>query len=290
MHLAVILVAAAGVLMGAEPDAWDRALELFRETDYTGAAAILRKQPQDKDPVRAARSLELLGRCYLNNADYKPAVEVLEKAAQLDPSNSMAWTWLGRAWGRRAETSFALGAMGAANKSRAAFEKAVQLDLNNGEALDDLFNYYVDAPGFVGGGFEKAHKLVPLIAAIDPAQGRFSDARLAENRKEYATAEARLRDAVALSPRSAGRLVDLAAFLSRRGRFEESDKLFEQAAHVAPNMPRILFARAEALIHAHRNLDQARDLLRRYLSSKSLTPDDPPRPQAIKLLRKAEGG
>jgi hypothetical protein len=41
-------------------------------------------------------------------------------------------------------------------------------------------------------------------------------------------------------------------------------------------------------IENHRNLEQARGLLEEYLHA-SLTPDDPPREEAEKLLRRAGG-
>jgi cytochrome c-type biogenesis protein CcmH/NrfG len=76
----------------------------------------------------------------------------------------------------------------------------------------------------------------------------------------------------------------LAKFLARQGRHEESDAAFQRAAEIAPNSPRILFERASAYVRSKRNLDQARALLKQYLAS-PLTPDDPPREQAEKLLR-----
>jgi hypothetical protein len=48
-----------------------------------------------------------------------------------------------------------------------------------------------------------------------------------------------------------------------------------------------MYARAESWIHAKRNLDEARDLLRRYIASPDLTPDDASRADATKLLKKA---
>jgi tetratricopeptide (TPR) repeat protein len=268
----------------AAPGPYDQARELFGRTDYPGVIHLLQNSAND------ARSIELLGRAYLMETDYKRAVEVFEKGVALDPNSSMMQTWLGRAYGRRAETSSMFSALNSAGKARAALERAVQIDPRNGEALDDLFSYYLDAPGFAGGGMEKARKLVPLIATIDPAQGRFSESRLAEREKEFTAAEKHLRDALAMNPRNPGRFIDLATFLARRGRFDESEKIFEQAMRVAPNAPRVLYAHAEALIHAHRSPELARDLLHRYLSSANLTPEDPSRAEATRLLRQAEGG
>jgi hypothetical protein len=57
---------------------------------------------------------------------------------------------------------------------------------------------------------------------------------------------------------------------------------------VGPDDPRVAFARAKAYIEAHRNPEEARKLLLRYLEAK-LTPDDPPHAAAEKLLRQIAG-
>ena len=67
---------------------------------------------------------------------------------------------------------------------------------------------------------------------------------------------------------------------------KESDEKFAEAARLAPDSPQLLFARAETYIQQKRNLNDARRLLERYLSS-PLTPDDPPREDARALLSKA---
>ena len=51
----------------------------------------------------------------------------------------------------------------------------------------------------------------------------------------------------------------------------------------------MIYARADTYIQQGRNLDTARQLLKRYLQAE-LLPDDPPRADAEKLLKKASGG
>jgi hypothetical protein len=58
---------------------------------------------------------------------------------------------------------------------------------------------------------------------------------------------------------------------------------------MAPDSPRVLFARAETYVRIKRNPGQARTLLNEYLASPNLTPDDPPRAEAIRLLKKTGG-
>lgn len=258
-----------------------RAAELYQRTDYRGSLEIL-----SHDSSRDAGNYELAGKDYFMLGDYKKATEAFEKAVALAPSDSHYMLWLGRAYGRRAETGGWFMAGPNASRARQCFEKAVELDPHNGEAMNDLFDYYLNAPGILGGGMEKAAAIARRIAHERPAESHFEQARLAEKKKDYHAAEAQLRSAMELEPRDAGRTLDLANFLARHGRIEESDALFARAEQVAPDDPRVAYARAKAYIDSRRHLDQARTLLHKYLES-NITPDDPPKQNAEKLLRQA---
>lgn len=282
MRALFISVLFAVALPGAVPQTAD-AQNLYDRTDYAGAISLLSSAPQ------TAQNLGLLGQSHYMLSDFKKATDALEKAAILAPSDSTIQTWLGRAYGRRAETAMPFSALGLAGKTRDAFERAVHLDPHNCEAVNDLFDYYLQAPSIVGGGTDKARSLLPLIQACDPSERQFAESRLHEQRKQFGEAEARLRQAIELAPRQIGRHLDLARFLYRHGRYDEGEKVFAAARTVDPASPRILYARAEVYVEAKRNLDQARTLLKQYLAAANLTPDDPSRSDALKLLKKAEG-
>ncbi len=280
MRTAVLIQLLSTLALAGE--ATERARELYRKADYPAAVSALKQEASD------AQSLELLGQCYYQLGDFKKAVDVLEKAATLAPSDSMIQDWLGRAWGERAETSFAFAAAAHAKKAREAFERAVQLDPANATAMNDLFDYYMQAPGIMGGGIEKARALIPRLAPLDPLAAHLAQAKLDEEKKQLAAAETELRAAIRTAPDKLIPVLELAQFLGRRDRYEESEQVFQQAATVAPDAPRILFARAESLIKGKRNLAEARDLLKQFLAAKRLTPDDPPRWEALRLMKKAE--
>jgi tetratricopeptide (TPR) repeat protein len=256
-----------------------RAQELYDRTEYANSLKILLPLPE-KD----ASSWQLIGQNYFMLGEYKKATDAFEKSVGLDPRSSQAVHWLGRAYGRRAETGNPFTAPGYASRARQMFERAVTLDPNNKEAVNDLFDYYLQAPGFMGGGFGKAEALSKQIAALDEAEGHYAAAQLADKRKEFENAEQQLRRAMELAPRQVGRVLDLAKFLAKRGRHKESDAVFEQAMKLAPQDPKVYFERASTLINSKRNLEEARSLLKKYLES-PLTPDDPPRQEAEKLLK-----
>jgi tetratricopeptide (TPR) repeat protein len=280
MRTAIALLAVVVSFGAAEGADLERARDLYSRTEYAQAMELLSAGP------RNAEALELIGRCQYMMGDAKKASESLQKAVDLMPDSAEYHLWLGRAYGRRAETATFITAPGLAVKARDQFELAVKLAPRNGEALSDLFEYYLDAPGFLGGGLDKADALAERIGELDAAEGHYAQARLAEKRKQFQTAEQQLRRATDVAPRQVGRLIDLAKFLAKSGRYQESDEAFQRAEKLAPNAPKLMFERASVYVRTRRNLDTARDLLKRYLQAQ-LTPDDPPRREAEELLKQA---
>ena len=278
----VLFLSSLSLLSAASPEL-DKARKLYNLTDFDASLKILQALPE-KD----ASVYELIGRNYYMQTDYKKATEALEKAVAADPSSSEIALWTGRAFGRRAETSSVLTAPGYASKARQFFEKSAQLNPRNLEALTDLFEYYLEAPSFLGGGVEKAAATSARIAQIDAAEGYWTQAKLAEKHKEYHGAEEQLRRAVEAAPQQIGRLIDLARFIAKQGRIQEADQHLARAEKISPDSPKLMYAKADLYIKQHRNLDVAKDLLKRYLSS-ALTPDDPPRSHAEKLLKQVQG-
>jgi tetratricopeptide (TPR) repeat protein len=283
MKVGVVLVVSAMVLMASGPEL-DRARKLYSLTEFDESLKVLQAAAQ-KD----AQVYELIGRNYFMQGEYRKASEALERAAAADPQNSEIALWLGRAFGRRAETSSPFTAPGHASKARQWFEKSVELNPNNLEALSDLFEYYLEAPGFLGGGLDKAVTIACRMERLDAAEGHWARAKLAEKRKEFRSAEEQLRHAIEASPQRIGRLIDLAKFLAKQGRFQEADQNIAKAEKIAPDSPKLVYAKADLYIKTNRNLDVAKELLKHYISMK-LSPDDPSRSDAAKLLKQAEGG
>ena len=269
----------AAILPGATPE-WTEANNLYQRTEYRASLARLEALPNQN-----AATLQLIGQNYFMLGEYKKATATLEKAVALDPNNGKLVYWLGRTYGRRAETANFFAAPGLAAKTREMFERAVALDPSDKDALGDLLDFYLEAPGFLGGGLQKAEALAQMILKQDQAEGYYAQGIVAERKKEYDTAEEKFRRAAELAPRQVGRILVLARYLSKHGRAKESDALFEQAARIAPNDPRVMFDRAATYVNEKRDLDVARKLLERYLKS-PLTPEDPPKERAEALLEK----
>jgi tetratricopeptide (TPR) repeat protein len=199
------------------------------------------------------QALLLGGQIAYQRGQYKDAVARLEQAAQVAPDRADIFLWLGRSLGQRAK-AWTLSPFDYAKRCREALERAVALDPTHVDALHDLASYYLKAPPSLGGDAGKAERLAVQIAALDAAKGEYLQASMAEARQEFSRAEEHLRRAVALAPES----------------------------------PKVVFALAELYIQRQHHLQEARALLQRYLQM-PLTPEDPPRREAERLLVRAGG-
>jgi tetratricopeptide (TPR) repeat protein len=282
MKLSALLLGSSLLVFAAGPEL-ERAHKLYNLTRFEESLKVL-QEAQQKD----AEIWLLTGRNYYMIGDYKKASEALEKAAAAAPNDAQIALWLGRAWGRRAETSSPFTAPGHASRARQWFEKSVELNPKNAEALSDLFEYYLEAPGFLGGGYDKAQGIASRMAQIDSAEGHWALSKLAEKKKEYKSAEDQLRRAIDASPQRVGHIIDLAKFLAKQGRFLEANQSLAKAEKIGPDAPKVVYAKADLLIKEGKNPELAKTLLKHYLSM-NLSPDDPSRADAKKLLKQVEG-
>src|SRR5262245_52346884 len=143
-----------GVALWAGTPQYDKALNLYQRTEYHQSLGAL-SEIHD----RSAAVYALTGQNQFMLGEYKRATEAFEKAVALEPKNSEYIHWLGRSWGRRAETGNIFVQPSYASKARQFFERAIAIDPKNGEAVNDLFDFYLEAPGFLGGGIHKAEAL-----------------------------------------------------------------------------------------------------------------------------------
>ena len=229
----------ACALWAANPR-FDEARKLYDATEFQQSLHVLNAIP-DKD----AEVHELTGRNHYMLGDFKRASEALERACNAQPSNAEYALWLGRAYGRRAETSGPFTAAGWASKARQYFEKAARLNPRNLDALSDLFEYYLEAPGILGGGMDKAQTVAGQMAHVDPSEGYWAMYKLAEERKDYSRAEEQLRRAVEVAPRPIGKLIELA----RTGEIDRPGRNGDGRSYA---LNRAYYFPASLLYHCHK--------------------------------------
>src|ERR1700687_4274366 len=214
-----------------------------------------------------AESSNLLCRAYFALEQWDRAESSCRKAASLDPANSRFHLWLGRVYGEKADRANFLAAAGLAGKVRGKFERAVQLNPKDVDARLDLAEFYLAAPGIVGGGEQKAREQAQSIATVNPAREHWIYARIAEHKKDAATAEREYHQYIDLSKGDGEAWLKLALSLRRQKRFDEMQQALIKLSQSPSVKPDVLFEAAEMLYRTGRSYPFATELLHRYLAA-----------------------
>jgi len=214
-----------------------------------------------------AESSNLLCRAYYALEDWERAESSCKKAAALEPENSRFHLWLGRVYGEKADRANVLAAGILAEKARGELEHAVQLNPNDVDARLDLAEFYVLAPRILGGGEQKAREQAQSIGTLNPGREHWVYARIAEQKKDAATAEREYRQYIDLSKGAAEAWLNLAFFLRRQLRIDEMEQAVVKLSQAPIARPDALVEASEILYRTGRSYPFATELLRRYLAA-----------------------
>jgi tetratricopeptide (TPR) repeat protein len=213
-----------------------------------------------------AGSHNLLCRAYFMMEDWDRGISNCERARDLDPQNSLNYLWLGRAYGEKADRANFLSAAGLAKKVRGAFERAVELDPTNWQARSDLGEFYVDAPGIVGGGKDKARDQANALMPLKPVKAYWLLGRISEKEKDFADAERQYRAGIAATHSGTRAWVELAIFYRHTNRFDEMEKALRELENAQVDDHLALMDGASLMVRTGRDPQLGIRLLRRYFS------------------------
>lgn len=238
----------------------------FKRGDFASAVNLLDGFPA---PQRDANWNYLRGVLYFQYGKVGRAVELLEKAAQAKSRDSDVFMWLGRARGKQAEKAFALKAPFLAGKARDALQKAVELNPGNLDARDDLLDYYLNAPGFLGGGTDKARALAAQIKDTHPSKYHLQMAAIYSEHKEFKQALEETQAALKVNPERFGNYTALAELYQKMGETQRARKVLENLPQRFSRQARAHFELGRFDVESGHDLDQGRLQLEEYLKAYS---------------------
>lgn len=236
-------------------------------------AAALLKQRLKQEP-HDAYAHQLLCRVYYAQDKADAAVTECERSVSDDSSRSDSEVWLGRVYGLKASQINMLSAFVVARKVAGAFERAVELDQANVQAMSDLGQFYVAAPAIVGGGLDKAQTLAPKLMTLSPAKEHRLLAMIAQKKGDAAAAEKEFKEA-AETGKSPDAWVDLAQFYQQQGQTDKAVAALEASIQANHSRNNSLVDVASILTDLHRRPELAEKALREYLASPAKTDDAP---------------
>lgn len=234
--------------------------------------------------------------------DRESPLDLAEKAVALDGGVASYHRQLAEALGVAAQRSGIFRQLILARRFKNEIDAALALGPRDLQALRDLMEFYLLAPGLAGGDKAKARETVARIAEIDAAEGYAAGARLAEaggerdrievllhravetkprdyrmrillaefdlspERRNLADAERQASEAVKIDSGRAAAYAILARCYAAGEKWSQLDSTLAAAATESPDDLVPGYRAAEVLLEANRALDRAAACLRTYLS------------------------
>ncbi|MDE3105775.1 MAG: hypothetical protein KGK08_11415 [Acidobacteriota bacterium] len=216
----------------------------------------------------------LLCRAYYEYDQIDPALRECEAAVSANPHSSEFNLWMARTYGQKASHANPLSAMSLARKVHESFEAAVAEDPNSQAAAQDLAEFYIAAPGLVGGGVEKARDLANRIAPRLPVSAHRILGAAAAHQGDLGTAERELQAAANIS-HAAAEYIDLAAFYANHRQPDKALAAIRQSIAADAAKDASLVDAASLLTKLHQSPELAEQCLQQYLSSSHKSDEAP---------------
>lgn len=233
-------------------------------------AAIAETQKLVLADSRNAEAQELLCRLHESIDQFDAAIAACETAHTAQPANANYTLELARAYGAKADHAGAFTGMRMVGRIRDTFEAAARQDPKNVDALSDLGEFYVDAPSLVGGGLDRARRLVGQIQLLSPARAARLQGMIDAKAGDNSAADASYARELAVS-HSAEAYVDLANYDRKRKLYDQAERNAVLAIEVDGARGPDSIDAASILMDINRNDAAAAKALRGYLAHEQVS-------------------
>jgi len=206
------------------------------------------------------------GKAAVRRGDNDQAAKLLEQAIAIKPNVAEYHYYLGAAYGSQAQKAGMFGGIGLAKKAKAELERAVALDPNYFDARLALIDFYLAAPGFVGGGEDKALAQAAELKKRNALEGHRAYARIYSRQKKLDLARKEYVDAVREQPNSPKTHYYLGNFLLNQKEWSGSLHEYEYAIKLDPNYMPPYFRLGHLAAMSESNYARGEEGLRKYLA------------------------
>lgn len=246
---------------------------LLKDRDPRAAqvvAALAKARPEDP----AVRVLQL--RLLLQEPDKsKQALAFAEALAKDAPDYAPGHLWLGNAYANRIGQVGSFSQATMAPKLRRTLERAVELDPNLHEARSALMEYYLQAPGIVGGSVEKAKAQVAELQRRDPPRGHFALGRLAQYEERLDDARRHYLDAYAARPSNPAYRMSAGIIHQDTKDWAKAFAVFDQWTREEPKAAGAWYQLGRTAVLSGQRLEEGVAAFRRFLA----LPEQPGQPE-----------
>jgi tetratricopeptide (TPR) repeat protein len=177
------------------------------------------------------------------------AEKLAERAVAANPRDARYHFRLAEISGIQAQRASVLHQMGLARKFKKEAEAALAIDPNHVRALDMMMEFYLQAPGIVGGDKAKARGVADQLMKIDPVEGYRAQITLARFDKQENRTEELLRKSVEVRPASYEAHMGLGNWCAGQRKFDEAERQAREAIRIHPDRAGAYGLLAVTLVH-----------------------------------------
>ena len=248
----VLLALAAGLAGGPVTASPSDAAALIEAGHFKQARALV--EPRLRANPNDAEALYLEARIQNAFGAKDEAIKLAERALELDQKNVYYHGALAQLYGEKAQVAGFVEQFSLARKAKEHLDHAMALDPRNWQALSGLVQFYVEAPGIMGGDKQKAQQIADQSVKSDPVHGWLMEARIAQEVKDNARMEQAYENAVKADPNDYNALVTLSSFYLRDGvkQYDQAEKYARAAIKLDPARATAYSLLAAQMVYTHR--------------------------------------
>lgn len=239
----------------------DEALtELLKKRELGQVDRLARERLQKNAADEAAYNFIALAALSGDSSMREDAIPLLKTCAEKLPRSSRCHHRLGQLYGSAAMSGGMMAAMKYGSQIKDLFIKAVELDSANFEARRDLTQFYLQAPGIVGGSVAKAKEQAAAATKLNAQQGLIIELDICIHEKDWDRGEKLLPDLTKGDDTARGAArsatANLGFALINANQHARAQKLFERAIAQQPDFAAFHFGLGRALLES-RQIDPA---------------------------------
>ena len=247
----------------------DEAVKLFENKEYEHARRVLEAiLKQDEDNAAACY---YLARIHYGKKDYDTALDYAERAVELKPSIAEYHFVYANVMGAIAQKANVFKQGWLAPKILEQFEKTIELDSTHIGGHIGAANFYLMAPGFMGGDIGKAREQAFTLLRLGSEKGRWLLIAIYKKEGRFEKVEEQYDLLVKSFPDSGGRpglFNDYGYYLLKRGKKRKALKMFKRLVSLTPDVANSY----DSLGDGYRALGDVDSALINYRKALSLDP------------------
>ena len=279
--VAIAFVAATVQAQSAQLEAGIAALQANKLADARSALI-----PYAKANPKDAKGLAYVGRLLIIEGEnltgpanekaavkkYEEAADWLEKAVDLDDKNGLYHRWLGDAYGLQAQRAGKLRQAMLATKVKNEYEAAVRLDPKDIDAREAIIEFYLQAPGFMGGSTEKAENEAREIIKLDRLRGHYEMSNVLHRQKKFDAAMNQLKIAEREFPDSIMPALRVGYYSIQLQKYDDGFAQFDKVLKKWPDSRMATFQIGRTAALSGQQLERGEQALRSYLAGPTPEP------------------